>query len=281
MSPFILAISVSVVALQGYGFPEEVSEKIEKTLTFSDPSGRKEIVVDNVNGSIDVTGYEGQDVKLLVHKTIFARSPSRIERAQEEVRLDIAERDNVIDLYVDGPFRRRDGSINHRGWRHYGYEVQFDFEIKVPQETNIYLKTVNDGEIRVKNVQGDYDLDNINGGIEFLEAMGSGRVYALNSDVTVTFDRNPESDCYFGSLNGDVDVTFLPNLSADFRFKTFNGDVYTDFEVTYLPPRKATTRRKDGKFVYKSDRAFGARVGSGGPEIEFDAFNGDIHVIKR
>jgi predicted anti-sigma-YlaC factor YlaD len=30
-----------------------------------------------------------------------------------------------------------------------------------------------------------------------------------------------------------------------------------------------------------SDRASKVRVGSGGPELEFDAFNGDIRILKR
>ena len=40
-------------------------------------------------------------------------------------------------------------------------------------------------------------------------------------------------------------------------------------------------RRKGGKFIYKADRSFGARVGDGGPEMQFDGFNGDIHVIEK
>ncbi|MFQ5637314.1 MAG: hypothetical protein ACE5IR_04910 [bacterium] len=279
--PTLCVIASLAFFLHAFGGEKEVEETIEKTLTFSEPSGRKEVVVDNVNGSIYVKGYDGDKVQLLVRKSISARAEAKLQRARESVQLEISEEDNSIDLYVDGPFRRRDGSINYRGWRHDGYEVEFDFELKVPRDTHLYLKTINDGDIRVENVSGDFDLDNINGGIEFLGAAGSGRVYALNKDVIVKFDKNPKSDCFFGSLNGDIEITFLDDLSADFRFKTFNGSVYTDYEVIYIAPRKATSRRKDGKFVYKSDRAFGARVGSGGPEIEFDAFNGDIHVIKR
>ena len=276
---FLMAILLMTV--QGSAFEKEEKVKIEKTLRFSDPGGRKEVVVDNINGSIRVSGYNGRDVELVAHKTIFARSNQKLEEGREKIQLEITEEDDAIILYVDAPYRRRDGSINYRGWRYYGYEVTFDIELRVPTDTDLHLKTINEGRIVVENVKGDYDLDNINGSIELTGAEGSGRVYALNGTVNVQFDRNPESDCYFGSLNGRIEVKFQPGFSADLRFKTFNGEVYTDFPVSYLSPRKATRKRDNGKFVYKSDKSFWARVGDGGPEIEFDGFNGDIYVVKQ
>ncbi|MCH8874852.1 hypothetical protein IH824_19170 [candidate division KSB1 bacterium] len=279
---FILCVLFAVLlSLTSFASPKEVKEKIEKTLKFSNPSGEKEVIVDNINGSIEVEGYDGKEVQLVVNKTIFARSQERIDLARKKIRLEITEEDNTIELYVDAPYRRRDGSMNHRGWRHDGYDVTFDFKLKVPRDANVYLKTINQGSIEVRGVSGDYDLHNINGRIDASGLSGSGRIYALNGGVTVDFEQNPKKDCYFGSLNGEIEVTFLAGLEADFRFKTFNGDVYTDFDISYLSPRQATTKRRKGKYVYKADKAFGARVGQGGPEIEFDGFNGDIYVNKK
>ena len=82
-------------------------------------------------------------------------------------------------------------------------------------------------------------------------------------------------------MNGDVKVTFLDGLSADFRLKTFNGEAYTDFEVTHVPDIATTKESKKGKYIYKSNRRTRVRVGKGGPEIEFDGFNGDIKILKK
>ncbi len=276
-----LAIFFFLFTFEVNAFEKEVKEKIQKKLTFANPSKEKYLSVDNINGSIMLEGYDGKEVEILVHKTIVARSEAKIVEAKEKIRLEITEENNEINLFVDAPYRNKDGSINYRGWRYYGYDVTFDFELKVPHRTNLFLKTINDGEIEVKNVAGDFEIDNINGGIYFSGANGSGRVYALNGDVTVKFEGNPNDDSYFGSLNGEIEVTFLGGLEADFRFKTFNGDVYTDFPMTYLSPRQATKTSERGKFVYKADRSFGARVGNGGPELEFDGFNGDIYIIKK
>ena len=256
-------------------------EEIKQTLRFSDPAQAREVIVDNINGPITVTGYNGSEVQLVAVKTLRARSEAKLAEAKEKIRLEITEHGNSIELYVDGPFRRRDGERNYQGSDYYGYEAHFEFTLKVPFQTDLKLKTINDGDIEVANVAGDFDIDNINGSVEMLEVGGGGRAYALNGELTVRFKQNPERDSYFGSLNGEVKVEFPKNLAANVRLKTFNGEVYTDFPVSSLPVRAPVQEKSAGKFVYRSDRAFGVRIGQGGPELEFDAFNGDIHIIKR
>jgi DUF4097 and DUF4098 domain-containing protein YvlB len=169
--------------------------------------------------------------------------------------------------------------MSERGRR--GYKVNYEFDVRVPRGTALYLGAINEGTIRVEKTSGDFDIENINGSVEMDDIEGSGRVYALNGKVAVTFARNPERDSYFGSLNGSVDVWFQPNLSANVRVKTFNGGIYTDFPVSYLPVAAGTPERRDGKFVYHSSGFQGMRIGNGGPEYKFENFNGDIRIRNR
>jgi hypothetical protein len=159
--------------------------------------------------------------------------------------------------------------------------VKYDFELQVPRDSAIDLKTVNDGEIGVDNIAGDYKVNDINGAIDMTEMSGSGKVYALNGHVKVTFRENPRDKSSFGSLNGEVRVGFQPDLNADVRFKTFNGGVFTDYPVTYLPLPATAGERHGTKFVYKSSEWSAVRVGRGGPELSFDAFNGNIRILNR
>ncbi|MBZ5553301.1 MAG: hypothetical protein LAO21_11320 [Acidobacteriia bacterium] len=284
----LAATAVLIATVIAYGsdwgvrdLPLVEKETIQKTLNFPNPSSTMEVKVDNVDGSIQVSGYDGTTVQLVVEKTTRARSKEDFQVAEKEVELKISEKGIAIELFVDGPFRCKDGSSSHRGSRFEGYLVNFDFQLKVPRKSDLYLRTVNHGEIAIDGVEGKYDVENVNGGVKMKEVTGSGRVYALNGGVNVLFSRNPNSESYFGSLNGNVEVGFRPDLSADLRFKTFNGGAYTDFPVTALPNLTPVQERSNGKFVYKSNRFFGARVGAGGPELKFDAFNGDIRITKR
>jgi DUF4097 and DUF4098 domain-containing protein YvlB len=197
------------------------------------------------------------------------------------VKLDIGTEGGTIELYVDGPFRDRDGDGRNE-WRNPGYQVHFDFDIKVPRRVDISLKTVTEGDISVNGIEGDFDVRNVNGKVTITEIAGSGRAHTVNGPVKVVFQRNPKEDCSFKTVNGDLDVYFTDNLSADFQLKTFHGDMLTDFPIKYLPLTPAVQgERKGGKYVYKGNRFVGVQAGKGGPEMTMDTLNGDILIHKR
>jgi hypothetical protein len=264
--------------------PVVMSAAVEEkqTIQKSFPAATR-IEVENVNGSIRVTGYDGREVQLTVHETLSADSKEKLGQARKEVKLDISTpREGTLRFYVDGPFRCkcRDGSV-HFDWREPGYTFRHEFEIKAPRDAAIYLHNINGGPIHAENMAGDSDVETINGAVEMIEAAGSGRAYSLNGGLKVLFRSNPRAASYFGSLNGRVDLFFQPDLAADLRMKTFNGNIYSDFPVTPLPARAAAAERHNGKLVYRAERFTGGRVGAGGPEIKLDGFNGDIRILKR
>ncbi len=281
----VLAAAVLVAAAfagQVRDYPVQKKGVVERALKFADPGRPGEIVVDNVYGPIKVEGYGGSEVVLVARKTIYARDEARIKRAEEEVKLDIAEKGNTIDIYIDGPFRdryREERGI--RNWRDPGYEVHYDFVIKVPVRTNVAVSTILNGDVDVRNVEGEFDVHNVNGQIHLSDVAGSGTAKTVNGEVTVGFKRSPSGECSLKTINGDVVITLPDGTSADFRVKTFNGDVYSDFSVTSLPAKPAVREEKDGKYVYKSDRFYGVRTGRGGPEILMDTMNGDILIKKK
>ncbi len=277
----VLTIALLLGSVSAEKFKVIKHEDIQKTLVFSQPSQSKEVRVDNIFGAITVEGYAGQEVKLMAHKTIKARNQDTYEKALEEVTLEITEDSSTIELYVDGPFRCQDRSENKYGNHDPGYQVHYDFKIKVPYQTQLYLKTITEGDIVVSNVLGDFEVQNVNGKIRMQEMAGSGTAHTVNGGVTVVFTRNPVSDCSFKSINGDLDVYFKENLSAEFRLKTFNGDIFSDFPVTYLPIEPSKVERKNGKYVYKSSRFMGVQTGKGGPRVKMDTFTGDILINKK
>ena len=253
-------------------------ETIRKTFSLS--AAHKTLEVDNVFGSIVVTGGAGDQVQLVVEKTIRAESAERMAAAKKEVKLDITEQPDLLKLYVDGPFRCHcDGCDGWHGDR--GYSVKMDFTLQVPRNVDIKLRTVNSGRVQVTDVTGSFSVRNVNGGIEMANIAGSGHARTVNGPVKVTFRENPRETSDFGTVNGNVELSFVRGLAADFRFKTFNGNIYSDFEMTSLPPRPVQAEQHNGHFRFRSDRFTGGRVGSGGPEIKADNLNGDIRVLER
>ena len=279
---FLMVTQLFVFNLFAASADIEEKEIITRTLYFAVPTGDKQFVVDNIFGSITVTGYSGQEIQMSAQRRITAKSKDKIEEAKEKITLEISEENNLIKLYVNGPFRNsEDNSIQWRGFEKEGYKVIYDFDMKVPFKCDIEIKTVNEGEIRIRDLEGEFTVRNINGGITMEKISGAGHAYALNGDLLLDFQKNPDGDCYFGSLNGEVKLYFQSPLSADFQLKTFNGDFYTDFPFTYLPRTPRTDVEKNGKTVYKVGGTMGVRAGKGGPEIELNGFNGDMYILKK
>jgi hypothetical protein len=110
---------------------------------------------------------------------------------------------------------------------------------------------------------------------------GSGDVHTVNGPINIQFAKNPLRPCTFKSVNGALDAHFEPGLSADLLFKTFNGQIYSDFDVTALPVPVGEPERRNGMFVYRSNRLSGGRAGHGGPQLSFDTLNGSIRLHQE
>jgi hypothetical protein len=260
-----------------------LQEKETIRKTFNLTAAHKILEVDNIFGSIEVTGGQGDQVQLVVNKTISAESKDRMEAAKKEVTLDITDQPDFLKFYVNGPFRCNcnDGHDNC-GWHgDRGYRVKMDFQLQVPRNIEVTLKTVNSGHVHVQDVTGNFSVHNVNGGIEMQNVAGSGVAKTVNGGVKVTFRENPREKSDFGTINGNIDLYFAHGLSGDFRFKTMNGAVYSDFEMTSLPAQPVSSEKHGTKFVFRSDRYTGGRIGSGGPEIKAENLNGEIRVLER
>lgn len=254
-------------------------DEIKKTLRFADSAKPGEVVVDNVWGSITLEGAEIREVELVAHKTIRAKDEDRLAKAKDEVKLGISENAASVEIVVDGPFRCNDDG--HNGIHFHGdpgYEVQYDFELRVPRAARVVLDTVLNGDIRVRDVEGGFEVHNVNGRIDLEDLGGAGDAGTVNGGVRVAFRRPPAADCAFKTVNGKVELTFPAAPSADFRLKTFNGEAWSDFPVEPLPPSPGKAERKDGKFIYRSGGTTNVRSGRGGISIEISTLNGDIYL---
>jgi hypothetical protein len=256
--------------------PLHDQETIRKTfvLNGSEPS----LDVDNVFGSIDVVGTDGNQVQLVVNKTLHAETSKKLDDARKKVTLDITQDNDSLRLYVNGPFRSHDGGID---WDDEGYAVNMDFELQVPRATELTLKTVNGGDVHVRNVNGNFTIRNVNGGIEMQSVAGSGSARTVNGPIKASFRQNPRSNSNFQSVNGAIDLSFPPKLSADFRFTTFNGSIFTDFPMTSLAAEASQEEHDGPRVIFRTKRSTGARVGAGGPEIRIENLNGDIRVLEN
>jgi hypothetical protein len=252
-------------------------EKIEKS--FPMPSAHRTLEIDNIWGSIEVVGTSSDQAKLTVNKSIRAESNEKLEQARKAVTLDITQQPDALKLYVNGPFRCDCHDCNHRDDD--GYIVKMDFVLQVPRDIDIKIKTVNEGRVSVRDINGSFLVRNVNGDIQIHNIAGSGTARTVNGPVKVSFRQNPREASDFQTVNGNIELQFARDLSVDFRFKTFNGGIYSDFPVTAMPVAAMQQERRGGKIIFRADRYTGARIASGGPQIKVENLNGDIRILEN
>lgn len=259
--------------------PVEEHETIQKSFSMAGVPHRS-LEIDNVWGSIEVVGANSDQVQLTVNKSIRAESKDKLGQARQEVTLDISEQQGLLKFYVNGPFRCHcNDGCGHREFE--GYIVKMDFQLQVPHDLDVKLKTVNEGHVLVRDINGNFLVRNVNGDVELHNLSGSGTARTVNGPVSVSFRENPREASDFQTVNGAVELRFARGLSADFRFKTFNGSIYSDFPVSALPARTIQEEHHGAKVVFRADRYTGLRIGSGGPEIKVENLNGDIRILEN
>jgi len=156
-----------------------------------------------------------------------------------------------------------------------------DFQVRVPHDIDIKIKTVNEGRVSVRDINGSFLVRNVNGDIQIRNIAGSGSARTVNGPVKVSFRQNPREASEFNTVNGNIELTFARDLSADFRFKTFNGGIYSDFPVTALPVQGMQEEHHGTKVIFRADRYTGARINAGGPQIKVENLNGDIRILEN
>ncbi|MGR3810942.1 DUF4097 family beta strand repeat-containing protein [Jiulongibacter sp. NS-SX5] len=242
------------------------------------------LAIYNVYGSIEIEGYDGNEVILEIDKSIKARNEQDLREGLEEFKFNIDQQDDSLIVYIIEPRDSRPGIQYQRRYMdevHYRYFL--DFKVKVPYDMNVVTSTVNNGELKISKVHGQIKAFNVNGGIQLTDIRGKTEARTVNGDVDITYDRLPSGDSKYYTLNGDLTVVYPDNLSADCEFKSMNGEFYTDFvDFKALPTTVSQSMdRHKNSVKYKVNANTKVRIGNGGQSLKFETMNGDIFLKKQ
>ena len=272
------ALALAATLVEARNFHTQVREPFHYTFAKD-----KALDIDNVSGTIHVVGDGGNTIRADGERIIHAEDQRAADRAKRDVTLDVNEKDGIAQLFVNGPFRH-DHSDEFHGfhlhWDDHDYEVEYNFTVHVPYETELRLRDVN-GEIKTEDTRGKFDVSSVNGAAAMTGVASYGDLHTVNGQISISFRESPKKPCDFKTVNGTIEASFPANLAADLRLKTLNGSAFTDFETTLALPTTAEAERSHGRNVYRFGQGQNVRVGSGGPELGFETLNGDIHIKKE
>lgn len=268
LSRILLPIAVATASLgPNLAYAQNSNDRVAVNLT--DPTRPAMLKVHLVTGSITVKGGAGKDVVVEAHSR--GHEAPRTEGGMKRIPMNatgltVEEENNQVSVKTDMVQR------------------PVDMTITVPRRTSVTLRTVNDGDLSVSDVEGEIDVSDVNGSITLTNVAGSVVAHAVNGRVLATITRVDPKPMAFSTLNGDVDVTFPADLKATVSFQSDQGEVYSDFDVQLQtnPPRPPTEdSRSNGKtYRVRTDKSVHGTINGGGSDIQFKNFNGNIYVRK-
>lgn len=293
----IMSIAISLSAIAS---AQQKTKTMSKEIVFEQPGTSNVLYLANINGHVKAEGYEGNKVLLEATRTIKAKTDARLEKALEELSIGIIDRVDTILVYIKSPCNRF-GNKSPRyqkrktgwgyNWDDYKddcreqYDYTFDFALKIPKNLNVYLSTVNDGDISIKGLDAKLAAHNINGSIDLQNVTNEVYAYTINGDVTIDYDALPKSsdgDSYFYTLNGDINANYPKGLKAHVSFKSYNGDLFTNIDdIQYMPALVSEEKTKDKGVSFKVDTKSLITVRGGGVALDFETFNGDVYVKEN
>ena len=225
------------------------------------------ISFENPKGSIKVTGYDG-DV-ILVTGT-FRIKEQEGENTQGMRRIS----QNLIDITAEVTGNSVIVKTSSTG-------KTIDFDIKIPSDFSVKLKSLDNGKIEVINVRGEIEAENSNGDISLENVWGSAVVNSVYGKITATFrEVKSNSPMMFSSFEGDIDLTFPPTINAVMKMKTDKGEILSDFDIKPLA-RQPVIKNVENKQVYSLEKWVTGSVNEGGQEYIISTYTGNILLRKR
>ncbi len=243
-------------------------------------------------GGITVKGYAGKEiiVEARIREEKLGEGEDHLEAEEAEPAENEHEEDRdkaagmklipVVGTGLEIEEENNVVTISSESWKN-----AVDLVIQVPSASNLELSSTNDGDILVENVSGTIEVGNVDGSNILKNVSGNVVAHTVNGEILVQLSRvTPDKPMSFSTMNGDVDVTLPADIKASVRMKTQQGDIYSDFDVSLKPspqkPAEEAMKSGKGKYRISFDRFLTGSINGGGPEITFNAFNGDIYIRK-
>lgn len=246
-----LAILTPQSVLQG-----DETERFEKTYPLSS-NGR--VSVSNVNGSIEVEGWDRNEVKLEVVK--IADSKERLS----QVEVKIEDKPDYFKVETNyGVWRNGSRNWNCSG----SCRLEIKYKLMVPRNAVLNgIETVN-GSVTISNTTNVTKASAVNGTVKASGLRGTADIDTVNGVSEISFEKlDSNSQINLSTVNGRVNLVIPSDADATIKADTVNGNISNDFN---LPIRK-------GKYVGRN--LFG-KIGEGSSKINLDSVNGGLS-IKR
>jgi hypothetical protein len=241
------AICAAVLLLGAAGYAE-VTQEFHRTIPISS-TGR--ISLDNVNGNVEITGWDRNEVQ------IDAVKRARDQQRLDDTKIEVENSGDSVDIktrYASHLFNNNPGSV--------------DYKLRVPKNARLNKINLVNGSLNVQKVGGEVNADLVNGKIHASDLSGRANLSTVNGSIEANYQTlSNVSDIRLKSVNGSVELGLPNSPNAEVEASTTSGSIRTEFPLEVK-----------GGFMQKN---ISGTLGSGGTKIELSDVNGSIRIAKE
>ncbi len=253
-----LIVSILAIAIL---IPSSVSAyKLKETWkrSFSVEEG-SQFVLENVNGGIEVSSWDNDEISVDATIIIKAPSKSKAEELFEKIEFLVDEKKGYLGIEADLP------RIRHAGFFFFGrISISVHYDVRVPRSTDLALASVNGG-IDVEGVRGRFDVRTTNGSIGLRAMEGDGNARTVNGGVKCHIVQFPEGGrLEVKTTNGGVRLRLPDDVGASLEARTVNGGIDLDIPLS--------------ESIRVKRRSISGTLGEGGGAILVKTTNGGISI---
>lgn len=245
--PALRAITLSALLLALVGVLPGFAVTREFHQTYPLQAGGS-VEVQNVNGTVDVQGWDRNEVEIRAVKTAKNK-----ESDLDRVAIDVEARPDGI-------------SISSRYPQNEGVEVAVDYVLHVPHKAHVeHLGTINGG-LKIAGVDSVEDLHTVNGNIEVFDAGSSVHAHTTNGNVHLELFRLADkTGATAETTNGSLLLAVPSDLQAEVDARCLNGNFSSELPITMESSERP--------------REIHGRLGKGGAPLHLRTVNGGVRLV--
>jgi hypothetical protein len=240
---------------------DEFHQDFSQTLPLA-ANGR--IRLDNVNGRIEIAGWDRNEVAIKALK--HGKTRESVEAAKITVNSSLDE----IVIHTEQP----SGSTSFSSiWSWFNNDnrnaATVDYAIQVPQNARLKNIASVNGRIVIEDVSGDIDASTVNGQVQIRGAAGNLKLSTVNGRIEAELTSLGGSQSVsLSTVNGHIEAILPANANAEVSASTVNGGLSSEF------PSLAVKKE------FPLGRHLKGTLGSGGASVKASTVNGGINFRK-
>lgn len=204
----LAAVALAAFVIAPLAARDRYEEKFERTEALA-KDGR--VYLRNISGTIEVRGWNKDEVKIDAVKYSEARSEATAKENAAEVKIEVTREGSTLRIETVYPHR------NHF-WGDNNLNVSVDFKLWVPEKAAVEVHSVS-GDVDAESVGGALKIDSVSGEVVARGAGAGAEIKLVSGDIDAS---GIAGDAFLKTVSGDVRVS---KVRGSIEAETISGEL--------------------------------------------------------